>query len=57
MLCMVVLSTGAVRAETDNSGNLTSDGTTTYTYSAWGRLTKATVQKIATSYIINGLGQ
>ena len=41
----------------DAAGNLTKDGTSTYTYSDRGRLASATSNRITSNYFINGLGQ
>jgi uncharacterized protein RhaS with RHS repeats len=41
----------------DAAGNLLSDGTTTYTYNARGRLASASKGGISVTYQINGLGQ
>ncbi|MHA6879177.1 RHS repeat-associated core domain-containing protein, partial [Ralstonia pseudosolanacearum] len=52
-------STGpsATRNSYDAVGNLTSDGTTTYSYSDRGRLASVTKNGTITSYLYNGLGQ
>ncbi|MHA6897301.1 RHS repeat-associated core domain-containing protein, partial [Ralstonia pseudosolanacearum] len=52
-------STGpsATRNSYDAAGNLTSDGTTTYSYSDRGRLASVTKNGTITSYLYNGLGQ
>ena len=41
----------------DAAGNQTGDGTTTYSYSARGRLASVTKAGTTTSYLYNGLGQ
>ncbi|WP_254706841.1 RHS repeat-associated core domain-containing protein [Ralstonia pseudosolanacearum] len=52
-------STGptATKNSYDTAGNLTSDGTTTYSYSDRGRLASVTKNGITTSYLYNGLEQ
>ena len=53
-------TTGPVPANTntyDLAGNLTNDATVTYTYTARGRMSSATVGTAKTSYLYNGLGQ
>ncbi len=52
-------STGptATRNSYDAVGNLTSDGTTTYSYSDRGRLASVTKNGTTTNYLYNGLGQ
>jgi RHS repeat-associated protein len=41
----------------DLAGNLTSDGSVTYTYNARGRLSTAKKGTTTTTYLVNGLGQ
>jgi len=53
-------TTGPVPAKTntyDLAGNLTGDATVTYTYTARGRMSSATVGTAKTSYLYNGLGE
>jgi RHS repeat-associated protein len=53
-------TTGPLPAKTniiDNTGNLTSDGTTSFVYSDRGRLRSATKAGLTTSYLYNWLGQ
>jgi RHS repeat-associated protein len=53
-------TTGPAPAKTniyDAAGNLTSDGTASYTYSDRGRLTRAVRAGLTTDYLYNGLGQ
>ncbi|OAI78278.1 type IV secretion protein Rhs, partial [Ralstonia solanacearum] len=47
----------ATKNSYDTAGNLTSDGTTTYSYSDRGRLASVTKSGTTTSYLYNGLGQ
>ncbi|MGE3622548.1 MAG: RHS repeat-associated core domain-containing protein [Bdellovibrionales bacterium] len=41
----------------DTAGNLTTDGTRTYTYDARGRMISAKVGSVTTNYAVNALGQ
>jgi RHS repeat-associated protein len=53
-------TTGPSPAKTnqyDNAGNLTTDGTVSYTYSSRGRMSSATVGGNTVKYLHNGLGQ
>jgi len=53
-------TTGPVPAKTntyDLAGNLTNDTSITFTYTARGRMSSATVGTAKTSYLYNGLGQ
>ena len=53
-------TTGPVPAKTntyDSAGNLASDATVTYVYTARGRMSSATIGTAKTSYLYNGLGQ
>lgn len=53
-------TTGPVPAKNnihDLAGNLTNDGTVTYAYNAFGRISSATVGTAKTAYLYNGLGQ
>jgi len=56
----LVGTTGPLPAKTntyDLAGNLTNDTSITYTYTARGRMSSATVGTAKTSYLYNGLGQ
>ncbi|MCS0585532.1 HNH endonuclease [Massilia pinisoli] len=53
-------TTGPTPAKTnqyDNAGNLSTDGTVSYTYSSRGRMSSATVGANTVKYLYNGLGQ
>lgn len=53
-------TTGPSPAKTnqyDNAGNLSTDGTVSYTYSSQGRMASATVGGSTVKYLYNGLGQ
>lgn len=41
----------------DSSGNITSDGTRTFTYNSAGRMVSATSGGVTTTYALNGIGQ
>ncbi len=51
---LAMVSGGLVRSNVyDNAGNLTADGSSTYTYDARGRMTVATKSGVATNFLVN----
>lgn len=56
-LTSIQTATGTVPVSYDSAGNTLTDDAATYTYSARGRLSKATVGTNAVSYLHNGLEQ